>query len=51
MGAALNTLVSLSLPQKGSDVTSDVPARAWPESPVFGLAQGGSGFRKSQAGP
>ena len=30
---------------------SDVPAPAWPESPGFGLALGGSGFVKSQAGP
>ena len=26
---------------------SDVPARAWPESPGFGLALGGLGLRKS----
>jgi len=25
---------------------SDVPARAWPGSPGFGLALGGSGFTK-----
>ena len=25
---------------------SDVPALAWPESPSFGLALGGSGLRK-----
>jgi WD40 repeat protein len=30
---------------------SDVPAPAWPESPGFGLALGGSGFVKSQARP
>ena len=30
---------------------SDVPAPAWPESPGFGLALGGSGFVKSQAKP
>ena len=30
---------------------SDVPAPAWPESPSFGLALGGSGFVKSQARP
>ena len=30
---------------------SDVPAPAWPESPGFGLALGGLGFVKSQAGP
>ncbi|KAF8961425.1 hypothetical protein BDZ97DRAFT_1759982 [Flammula alnicola] len=29
----------------------DVPARAWPESPGFGPALGGSGFVKSRAGP
>jgi hypothetical protein len=31
--------------------SSDVPAPAWPESPGFGLALGGSGFVKSQARP
>ncbi|KAF8968591.1 hypothetical protein BDZ97DRAFT_1755248 [Flammula alnicola] len=30
---------------------SDVPARAWPESPGSGPALGGSGFVKSRAGP
>jgi hypothetical protein len=30
---------------------SDVPAPAWPGSPGFGLALGGSGFVKTQAGP
>jgi hypothetical protein len=30
---------------------SDVPARAWPESPGFGLALGGLGLRKLRAGP
>ena len=30
---------------------SDVPAPAWPESPGFGLALGGSGSAKSQAKP
>ena len=28
-----------------------MPARAWPESPGFGLALGGSGLAKSQARP
>ena len=32
-------------------ITSDVPAQAWPESPGFGLALGGSGLAKSQARP
>ena len=31
--------------------TSGVPAPAWPESPGFGLALGGSGFVNSQARP
>ncbi|KAF8972230.1 kinase-like domain-containing protein [Flammula alnicola] len=31
--------------------SSDVPARAWPESPGSGPALGGSGFVKSRAGP
>ncbi|KAF8955840.1 hypothetical protein BDZ97DRAFT_1962593 [Flammula alnicola] len=30
---------------------SDVPAPAWPESPGFGPALGGSGLVKSRAGP
>ena len=29
-----------------SSLASDVPARAWPESPGFGLALGGLGLRK-----
>ena len=32
-------------------ITSDVPAKAWPESRGFGLAFDGSGFRNLQAGP
>ncbi|KAF8951067.1 hypothetical protein BDZ97DRAFT_1770354 [Flammula alnicola] len=32
-------------------VVSDVPARAWPESPGFGSALGGSGLVKSRARP
>ena len=35
----------------GEVESSDVPAPAWPESPGFGLALGGSGFVKSQARP
>ena len=34
-------------PRFGAFTPSDVPARAWPESPGFGLALGGLGLRKS----
>jgi hypothetical protein len=39
-------LHSLSLASVRAGVRSDVPARAWPESPGFGLALGGFGLRK-----